>query len=772
MCNFNQFFKKMLFSFCALLCILITSSGYSQEHELDENTLLLLHFNDNLIGADSENPASSENIVYAEGIFNNGLEISDNTNIEYASLDNINEMNGTVEFWVNPNWNGNDGLDHYFLRFGYSGGILIGKDAGNYLKILVNRWSPGAYQEYSTGYNVSDWTADTWYHVAFTWNDENLELYINGELVTSSTVDGDLFELTDENFQLGGNGTAGYANAVIDELRISNIVRTSEEISDSYMAGLQVDDINLVPSEIELLETWWFTPEVEIVAGVETYQIPSESLTWQSNNPGIAQVNSDGKIIAVSQGTTTVTGTYQAIDATINVTVTAPSLPLEIHDDIPDFLATPAANYLYEMPVVIIQFAPTNDGVNIDESVCGYSNTITEHLNRLDTYNKRVKFMLEEGSRYHGYKNAGFPPSLGYRVVDIITIYEEKPISEFEVPWNDGWYRPDYEQILTRIDAENYVNNQGVKEFWIWGYHHGNIEPTESNMSSPTTGDISNSERNPDDLPIYNSTYVVYNYSFTRSQAEAVHNHGHQLESIYKYIAVQQDGNYNLFVSDFCGWGENYSTPPIGRAGDCHHPSNTELDYDYENMTLVESDIEDWTPDHSGETTMVNADTWGGIDYNWPSDVATDIPQQTESQWYMYWMQNMPGYGNVIPHGDDYMTNWWYFTADWDDAVEQEIGLYGPAATVGVSPEFADSNLASDAVVLYPNPAADMITVYDKNHESLEIRVFDVSGTLILEKCIEHSNPQVDLSNFKNGVYYIEIVSADYNVFKRIVKIN
>ena len=53
-------------------------------------------------------------------------------------------------------------------------------------------------------------------------------------------------------------------------------------------------------------------------------------------------------------------------------------------------------------------------------------------------------------------------------------------------------------------------------------------------MSSPLTGDISNSNRDNTDLPIYNSTYTVYGQNFRRSHAEAVHNHGHQLRGNIK----------------------------------------------------------------------------------------------------------------------------------------------------------------------------------------------------------------------------------------------
>ena len=41
-------------------------------------------------------------------------------------------------------------------------------------------------------------------------------------------------------------------------------------------------------------------------------------------------------------------------------------------------------------------------------------------------------------------------------------------------------------------------------------------------------------------------------------------------------------------------------------------------------------------------------------------------------------MQNMPGFDNQIPYTGQQMTNWWFFTADWDAAIGSGYRLYGP----------------------------------------------------------------------------------------------
>ena len=358
-----------------------------------------------------------------------------------------------------------------------------------------------------------------------------------------------------------------------------------------------------------------------------------------------------------------------------------------VFETIDPYLATPAPGHIYEIPVVIMRFLPTADGENLDVSKAPDLGKIslTELKARIDAFDKRVKFMLEEGTRFRGYKDPTVLPSLGYRVVEYITVYEQTPLGpvighEDEIPV----YAPDFHQIFNRFNMEHYVNDLGVKEIWVWiGARVGPTVPLtekrlhwwESNMSSPLTGDVSNSNMDNADLPVYNSTYTVYGQNFGRSHAEAVHNHGHQLEAILSHVNHLQYGNADLFWKKFVGKDEDGDFI-TGRAGWTHMPPNTTKHYDYtQNTVLVESDIEDWTPDNSGSKKLVNVDTYGNLTYPWPDANPADIPQRVEAQWYIYWMQNMPGHENQIQYDNKDMTNWWAFTGNWDTAVSSGVRL-------------------------------------------------------------------------------------------------
>jgi len=113
-------------------------------------------------------------------------------------------------------------------------------------------------------------------------------------------------------------------------------------------------------------------------------------------------------------------------------------------------------------------------------------------------------------------------------------------------------------------------------------------------------------------------------------------------------------------------------------------PPNTTVDYDYQNPTLVASDIEDWTPDHTGILKQVNVDTWGNQVFAWPDGNAS-FPQRKETQWYIYWWQSFPGFANTIRRGTDYMSNWWMFTGNWDGSIASGRGLHTAMAPTGVA---------------------------------------------------------------------------------------
>lgn len=297
----------------------------------------------------------------------------------------------------------------------------------------------------------------------------------------------------------------------------------------------------------------------------------------------------------------------------------------------------------FTIPVLLVHYFPVR-GQQIDRSVTGdVGGTLAQLRGHTARTTDQVIAALEQGSTYHGYKDAAAQPSLHYQIVDSIEFLEPLPT------WPKAGHRvpmTDYNAMMARIGIQQWVETRGIKEVWIWGYHGGVIDLWESNMAGPY-GDISNSDRDPADLPVFDKTYTVYHYNYGRGPSEAVEDHMHQIEAVLRHVDPA------LFWDKFVG------KPGEGRCGWAHYPPNGERDYDWRNPKVVWTDIEDWQPDGHGVKQPLNCDRWRG-------DSLT---------WFVYWMQNVPGAANGLSYRGHPLTNWWRFIGDFDGAMAQRTGL-------------------------------------------------------------------------------------------------
>lgn len=359
------------------------------------------------------------------------------------------------------------------------------------------------------------------------------------------------------------------------------------------------------------------------------------------------------------------------------------------------------------VPVVVVNYYPTLNGIDIDtkrSSGAHYPSPITiqELKNRTINHLTLTKFGLEEGSKFRGYNNPGQTSNVSFKIVKYINIYEIKRglkdkqeiyMSEQDKLHPD--YQPDYFDVFSKINLQTMVENNGVKEVWFslrpisWGYpvvkdslSNGIVAANflnlpESNMSS-LTGDVSNSYRMLNDLPVYNKTYVVYGYNLERSASENIHNRGHQMEAQFSHLDSRFWGTYsdprdgyndNDRIADSDGYADST------HLGWTHCPPNTTMyynNYNYNNKSSSYSDIEDWRPT-GGTKKLINSDRWVNLRYNIPTLISGYKYNEGDAQykWLLYWMQSMPGYNNGITGVSD----WWDLFYNWDDAVRNRKKL-------------------------------------------------------------------------------------------------
>jgi hypothetical protein len=340
------------------------------------------------------------------------------------------------------------------------------------------------------------------------------------------------------------------------------------------------------------------------------------------------------------------------------------------------------------IPVVIINYLPTVDGIKLDmdRAPDGYfslnNSTLVKAKEKILADKIVEKNVIEEGTRFRDYATNKIDPYISIDVISYINVYEIDLVSVTNGQINNI----DYNKLFPKIDVKNLVEIKGAKEIWFTAFpkqgypsvlngtnpsdKSNYFDMAESNMSSPSTGDVSNSDRNNKDLPVYAKTYVVYGFNAHRGADTDLHNRGHQIEAQLSHIDRDLIWN-NAFLPT--------STKKEFRLGNCHWPPNATSDYDYGNKVAVKSDIASWQP--SGGTYVdVNVDTWLGKKYSFPmtaTNIIGELNYDNDAQvkWFIYWWQSIPGLNNTIPYNNSTLTNWWDIFYNWDDAIKNKTKL-------------------------------------------------------------------------------------------------
>lgn len=323
-----------------------------------------------------------------------------------------------------------------------------------------------------------------------------------------------------------------------------------------------------------------------------------------------------------------------------------------------------------EINILELKYFPpsTEDEDFLNPDITGIENTsIAQTQEYVNYLSKAAINSLTKATSYHGYKTAN-SPYLNFKVIESQEYFEAIPKADRPIRQAVLEYRPDYRKILTDHNICDLVDNQGVSQVWIWSYHHGDIEPDESNMSMgkaskkfwnySSYGDVSNSEQS-DNLPTCSKTYTLYNYNYDRGLEEILEDHGHQLEQLFTFVDKKW---FNAFINNHgdkreynsCGW--------------THSPPNTtnKQQYYWDSWTEVQSYCEDWKAEGIVKLKTVSCHTWYG----------PECKNNGGVEFKIWWMQNIPGYENTITYRSHPVRNWWQFYGDFDKALEIGKSFY------------------------------------------------------------------------------------------------
>ena len=91
---------------------------------------------------------------------------------------------------------------------------------------------------------------------------------------------------------------------------------------------------------------------------------------------------------------------------------------------------------------------------------------------------------------------------------------------------------------------------------------------------------------------------------------------------------------------------------------------------------------------------------------------------------------------------------------------------------IGMNQAVAISDISLDEISIYPNPVNDILKIENKRQfEIIDVKVYSISGKLVLSPQLQKESKLIDLSRLNNGTYFIQIETEISHLTKKIIKI-
>jgi len=204
--------------------------------KLDENTGVLArdaseNNNNGTLGGDG---AGTDVPTWAHGKHGPGLSFDGGDYVDVGTnvWSNSDVTSGTMEAWVNLS--STSGQQRFvtiegFVRLCYS------EDFANKFQAVVN---DGDDVNLDSGITA---TADTWYHLAVTWNGTTIKLYVDGVQKDSDSQGSPIPDSLTRNVYIGCSwNTDSFTTGLIDDVKIYNYARTQAQVAWDYNRGKPV----------------------------------------------------------------------------------------------------------------------------------------------------------------------------------------------------------------------------------------------------------------------------------------------------------------------------------------------------------------------------------------------------------------------------------------------------------------------------------------------------------------------------------------------------
>ena len=152
-----------------------------------------------------------------------------------------------------------------------------------------------------------------------------------------------------------------------------------------------------------------------------------------------------------------------------------------------------------------------------------------------------------------------------------------------------------------------------------------------------------------------------------------------------------------------------------------------------------------------------------GIDATWtPFNDVWEWDQNTNT-----WVQksNFGGTGRVFSVGFSIGNKGYIGTGGSGTLSYQDFWEYNPSGTTGIA------KMDKESISVYPNPAADIITLNFENinNAGLSMNIYNTTGKLLRSEILTQSQQQINIGEISNGIYIIEIKSKGWSAKRKLI---
>ena len=198
-------------------------------------------------------------------------------------------------------------------------GVLDRTDKTRVERYLNGRASDIATIDKNTG------TKDAWKHVDLVISGKTAKLYVDKKFVASNVNGEDLKSILGGSggvLQIGkGNwGNGEYFTGLLDNLTIYGSALSAADLGIASPTAIEISGSNVKDGKLSLKEG-----NSASLSATVTPEGAEPTVTWESNNPAVATVDTNGKVTGVKAGTATITAASEADaakTAELKVTVT------------------------------------------------------------------------------------------------------------------------------------------------------------------------------------------------------------------------------------------------------------------------------------------------------------------------------------------------------------------------------------------------------------------------------------------------------------------